>query len=106
LPALLVLHGDADNVVSVRNAAATAELWAGALGARAGAVRRLQRGQRHAMRVTEFKARGRTVVALREVVGLAHAWSGGAASVPYSDPAGPDASALIWAFISRQFPGC
>lgn len=103
LPPLLVVHGDADGVVSVRNAAATAQLWAGALGARAGAVRTLQRGQRYPMRVTEFKARGRTVVALREVVGLAHAWSGGAAQRPYSDPAGPDASALIWAFVARQF---
>lgn len=103
LPPLLIVHGDADGVVSVRNAAATAQLWAGALGARAGAVRTLQRGQRYPMRVTEFKARGRTVVALREVVGLAHAWSGGAAQRPYSDPAGPDASALIWVFVARQF---
>ena len=103
LPPLLIVHGDADGVVSVRNAAATALLWAGALGARAGAIRTLQRGQRYPMRVTEFKARGRTVVALREVVGLAHAWSGGAAQRPYSDPAGPDASALIWAFVARQF---
>lgn len=103
LPPLLVLHGDADGVVSVRNAAATAQLWADALGARAGVLRTLQRGQRYAMRVTEFKKSGRTVVALREVVGLAHAWSGGTANVPYSDPAGPDASALVWAFVARQF---
>lgn len=103
LPPLLVLHGDSDGVVSVRNAAATALLWAGAMGARAGAIRTLQRGQRHAMRVTEFKTGGRTVVALREVVGLAHAWSGGAAQLPFSDPAGPDASALVWAFVARQF---
>ncbi|CAN7568810.1 extracellular catalytic domain type 1 short-chain-length polyhydroxyalkanoate depolymerase [Acidovorax sp. LjRoot117] len=103
LPPLLVLHGNADSVVSVRNATATAALWADKLGARAGAVRILQRGQRHATQVTEFKARGRTVVALREVVGLAHAWSGGAADQPYSDPAGPDASALIWAFVAKQF---
>ncbi len=103
LPPLLVLHGDADGVVSVRNAAATASLWAQTLGARAGPVRTLQRGQRHATQVTEFKARGRTVVALREVVGLAHAWSGGAADHSYSDPAGPDASALVWAFVARQF---
>ena len=102
LPPLLVLHGDADGVVSVRNAAATALLWADALGARAGALRTLQRGQRHAMRVTEFKTRGRTVVALREVAGLAHAWSGGVAQLPFSDPAGPDASALVWAFVARQ----
>lgn len=103
LPPLLVLHGDADGVVSVRNAAATALLWADALGARAGALRTLQRGQRHAMRVTEFKTRGRTVVSLREVAGLAHAWSGGVAQLPFSDPAGPDASALVWAFVARQF---
>ena len=103
LPPLLVLHGDSDGVVSVRNAAATALLWADAMGARAGAIRTLQRGQRHAMRVTEFKTGGRTVVALREVVGLAHAWSGGAAQLPFSDPAGPDASALVWAFVARQF---
>ena len=104
LPALMVLHGDADRVVSRDNAAAAAALWAQALGARAGATRRVQRGQRHAMRVTEYKAQGRTVVVLREVEGLAHAWSGGAARLPYSDPAGPDASALVWAFVARQFP--
>jgi hypothetical protein len=92
----MVLHGDADGVVSVRNAAATALLWADALGARAGALRTLQRGQRHAMRVTEFKTRGRTVVALREVVGLAHATKA-------HTRAGPDASALVWAFVARQF---
>lgn len=105
LPPLLVVHGDADGVVSLRNAAATAALWADALGASAGPVRTLQRGQRHAMQVTDFKAGGRTVVTLREVKGLAHAWSGGAASQPFSDPAGPDASALVWAFVARQFLG-
>ena len=103
LPPLLVLHGDADGVVSVRNAAAVAELWAQAQGARPGAPRTLQRGRRHAMRVTEYKARGRTVVALREIAGLAHAWSGGPAKLRYSDPAGPDASVLVWAFVARQF---
>lgn len=103
LPPLLILHGDGDNVVSVRNAVATAELWAAALGARAGTVRTLQRGKRHAMRVTEYKARGRAQVTLREIVGLGHAWSGGATGMPYSDPAGPDASTLVWAFAARQF---
>lgn len=103
LPPLLVLHGDSDGVVSMRNALATVQLWAEALGARAGAIRTLQRGRRHAMRVTEFKSAGRTVVALREVVGLDHAWSGGAPHLPYSDPQGPDASALVWAFVARQF---
>lgn len=102
LPPLLVVHGDADGVVSPRNATATAALWAEALGASAGPVRTLQRGQRHAMQVTDFKTRGRTMVTLREVKGLAHAWSGGADNLSFSDPAGPDASALVWAFVARQ----
>ena len=36
------------------------------------------------------------------VEGMAHAWSGGAAGLPNSDPQGPDASRLIWDFISAQ----
>jgi hypothetical protein len=34
---------------------------------------------------------------------LAHAWSGGAASQPFSDGQGPDASRMAWAFAARQF---
>lgn len=103
LPPLLILHGQADGVVSVRNAQATAALWAEALGARPGPARTLQRGRRHAARVTEYRVRGRTQVVLREISGLGHAWSGGAPGMPHSDPAGPDASALVWAFAARQF---
>ena len=103
LPPLLVLHGDADRVVSVRNAMATALLWAQASGARATAERTVARGQRYPMRAVDFKLRGQLAVSLREIAGLDHAWSGGASRWPYSDPAGPDASALIWAFVARQF---
>lgn len=103
LPPLLVLHGDADGIVSTRNAAATAQLWAQALGAKASATLTQQRGKRYPMRVTSFKRKGRTVVVLREIAGLRHAWSGGAPGQSYSDPAGPDASALVWAFVARAF---
>jgi poly(hydroxyalkanoate) depolymerase family esterase len=103
LPPLLILHGDADGVVSVRNAAATAVLWADAAGARATASRTLRRGQRYPMQAMEFKAHGQVVVSVREITGLGHAWSGGAPGLPHSDPAGPDASALAWAFVARQF---
>ncbi|MBI3564947.1 MAG: PHB depolymerase family esterase [Elusimicrobia bacterium] len=34
------------------------------------------------------------------VEGLGHAWSGGPAGLPYSDPKGPDATALMWAFFT------
>ncbi len=102
-PPLLVLHGSADGVVSPRNGEAAVQAWAAAAGARASAPRRLQRGQRHAMLVTDYKLRGRSIATLALVQGLGHAWSGGAAGQPFSDPQGPDASRLVWAFAQRQF---
>ena len=102
LPPLLVLQGSSDHVVSPRNGLATAQLWAQALGAKASATTSQQRGKRYPMQVTPFKRQGRTVVELRDIAGLGHAWSGGA-KLAYSDPAGPDASALTWAFTARAF---
>lgn len=102
-PPLMVIHGDADTVVSARNAQASVQVWTDATGARASAPRQVQRGQRYPMQVTDFKRRGHTVVSLCEVDTLGHAWSGGAARRPYSDARGPDASRLVWAFAARQF---
>jgi poly(3-hydroxybutyrate) depolymerase len=103
LPPLLVLHGDADTVVTAGNATDTAAVWATATGARPGVPRMLQRGQRRPMRITDYTRDGRTRVRLCEVAGLGHAWSGGTLRQAFSDPAGPDASKLIWAFVSKQF---
>jgi poly(hydroxyalkanoate) depolymerase family esterase len=102
-PPLLVIHGSLDGVVSPSNGVAAANLWAQALGARATAERRVQRGQRRPMQVTDHLVGRRVVVSLCLVSGLGHAWSGGTKSLPFSDPSGPDASALIWAFVRRQF---
>jgi poly(hydroxyalkanoate) depolymerase family esterase len=102
-PPLLVIHGQADAVVSPHNGQAAVRLWADAAGARAGAVRQVQRGQRYPMSVTDYKRRGTAVATLVEVGQLAHAWSGGAAKKPYSDGRGPDASRMVWAFAARQF---
>jgi poly(hydroxyalkanoate) depolymerase family esterase len=104
-PPLLVLHGTADGVVASSNGVAAAGLWADALGARASPERRVQRGQRRAMQVTDYRVGRRLVVSLYLVTGMGHAWSGGAKSLAFSDPSGPDASALIWAFVRRQFAG-
>lgn len=103
LPALLVIHGSADHTVAPRNGLEAAHLWAEFEGAKPGTVRTVQRGARHAMRVTDYRAPGRLVATLCEVSGLGHAWSGGAASQSYSDPKGPDASRMIWSFMARQF---
>ena len=101
-PPLLVLHGTLDGVVSPHNGIAAAALWAEALGARATPPRVVQRGQRRAMAVTDYKVGRRAVVRLALVSGMGHAWSGGAQGRPFSDPTGPDASALIWAFVRQQ----
>ena len=62
----------------------------------------MQRGQRYPMTVTDFKAGRQVAATLVLVDGLAHAWSGGAARQPFSDPRGPDASRLLWAFVARH----
>ena len=102
-PPLLVIHGQADGVVSPRNGVAAVQAWAVAAGAVPGVPRVVQRGQRHPAWVTDFKQRGRTVATLVAVEQLAHAWSGGAAGQTFSDARGPDASRRVWAFVSRQF---
>jgi poly(hydroxyalkanoate) depolymerase family esterase len=103
LPPLLVIQGLSDPMVAPPNGRAAAQAWAEALGASAAATRTVQRGTRRAMDVTDFKRAGRALVTLCEVRGLGHAWSGGAAGQPYSDPTGPDAGRMLWAFANRCF---
>jgi poly(hydroxyalkanoate) depolymerase family esterase len=103
LPALLVIQGSADPIVAPSNGAHVAQLWADREGARAGKPRTLQRGKRYPALVTDYRNRGRLVATLCLVQGLGHAWSGGAPGLAYSDPQGPDASRMAWAFIKKQF---
>jgi poly(hydroxyalkanoate) depolymerase family esterase len=102
-PPLLVIHGSLDRVVSASNAASAARLWAAAGGVVDETVRRVQRGARYPMTVTDFGLRNRPAATLCEIEGLGHAWSGGPATERFSDPRGPDASRLVWAFMSRRF---
>lgn len=101
-PPLLVIHGTRDRVVGSSNAYEAARQWAEAAGAKPAPARLVQRGRRWPMTVVDFK-RGRAVAAtLVEIDGLAHAWSGGAAKEAFSDPAGPDATAMIWRFVAKR----
>ena len=103
LPALLVIHGAADHLVAPGNGAEAAMRWGERVGATASPPRRVQRGNRYAAMVTDYRKNGRLIATLCAVERLGHAWSGGAAGHAYSDPKGPDASRMIWAFIARQF---
>ncbi len=109
LPPLLVIQGDLDRVVVPSNARAAVLAWTHVEDASDHATlretpgRRVQRGKRYAMRVVDFRRRGRIVATLVDVEGLGHAWSGGAAGQPFSDASGPDASRMAWAFAAKQF---
>ena len=103
LPALLVIHGAADHLVVPANGAEAALRWGERVGARASQPRRVQRGARYAASITDYRKSGRLIASLCAVDRLGHAWSGGAAGLPFSDPKGPDAARMIWTFIARQF---
>jgi poly(hydroxyalkanoate) depolymerase family esterase len=103
LPALLVIQGSADPLVAPANGLAVAQLWAAREGANPARPRSVKRGARHPSTLTDYKTKGRLVATLCAIHGLGHAWSGGAASQAYSDPKGPDASRMIWAFAAKQF---
>lgn len=103
LPALLVIHGSKDHVVAPINGVDAAQRWAAQSGAKPDTPRVVQRGGRYSSTMTDYRIPGRLVVTHCQVNGLAHAWSGGAAGHPYSDPKGPSASAMIWTFVAKQF---
>lgn len=103
LPALLVIQGSADHLVAPSNGAVAAQLWATREGAKPGRQRSVQRGARYPATLTDYKVKDRLVASLCDIQGLGHAWSGGAANQAYSDPKGPDASRMIWAFALKQF---
>lgn len=105
LPPLLAIQGGLDRIVAAGNAAAAVRVWNDAAGARMGAPRRVQRGQRYPMTVTTSRRKGRTVATLVEIDALGHAWSGGSPRLPYGDDKGADASRMTWAFVARQLQG-
>ena len=104
LPALLVIQGSADNVVLRANGMRAAQAWAARTHAAPQSARVVRRGQRYPFTTMDWLGpKRRLQVSLREIQGLGHAWSGGAASQAFSDPKGPDASRMVWAFAQKQF---
>ena len=98
-----MIHGSNDRIVAPINGAETVRLWAASSHAIPSKPRTIQRGARYPVTVTNYRNSKQLIATFCEVSGLGHAWSGGAAAHAYSDPKGPDASAMIWAFASRQF---
>lgn len=94
----IVFHGDADSTVDVSNAA---RIVAGVLGDVAGPVRVSERSVRGRGYARSDYARPDGVIRLQMwlLKGAGHAWSGGRAAGSYTDPKGPDATALMVRFF-------
>lgn len=105
---VIVLHGDADDTVSVANAPQVAAQWIetdARAGANAGGAVTAQgsAGGRSFTHTVYPDARtGTALVEVYVVSGLGHAWSGGSTAGTFTDAAGPDASAIIWQFFAAH----
>jgi len=105
---LLVLHGEADAVVSARNASALAAQWRSAVEQGIGAelTAREETGRaadgRAFQRVLYATGNEPALVELWTVRELGHAWSGGASEGTFTDPRGVDATAVMLDFFTRH----
>lgn len=111
---VMLIHGERDAVVrrinqqqllqqfSIINAACItpAQPVRSSSPARAGG-----RNPQHAWQTVTYMAGNKPQIVSCEITGLGHAWSGGDASVPFSEKLGPDASAMLWAFFARHRRG-
>lgn len=105
MPAIII-HGDADHVVSPVNADQLAlqflrlnRIVDADGGRKSGEVREDRKG---GVVTRDYVRGGRRVVRLCRVQGLAHAWSGGDDVIPFHSAKGPEASALVWEFFKHQ----
>lgn len=55
-------------------------------------------GRRYTVR--DYRYGGKLLAQHYIIDGMGHAWSGGDGSLPFTDPAGPDASVISWVFMS------
>jgi poly(3-hydroxybutyrate) depolymerase len=103
----IVMHGDRDFMVHPRNAEqiiqqfrAFAELTATPPSGLVESEERHVMSAGRAYRQRDYLRKNR--VLLREIIveGMGHAWSGGDERHRFNDAAGPDASQLIWDFVS------
>ena len=104
--ALLVIHGDRDDVVAPVNADALVEQFLRFDDSQANAKRppdrstRTSESGRYKARVDDWLGNGELMVRYVHVEGLAHAWSGGDGAFDFADPRGPDALAFLARFVA------
>lgn len=102
MPAIII-HGDADRVVAPKNAEQLSLEFLRMNGLIDGngtlVDGTLNETTEGGARILDYSIGNRTAVRLCRVAGLGHAWAGGDEAVPFHSNTGPDASAMIWAFL-------
>ena len=116
---VIVFHGSADTTVAPLNGDQVVAQWAKTLdlatdGAEDGnvptapastATATVPGGRRYTRGVYKDTRTGAVLIEKITVEGMNHAWSGGSAAGSYTDPKGPDASALAWEFFAAHPAG-
>ncbi|CAB3721657.1 extracellular catalytic domain type 1 short-chain-length polyhydroxyalkanoate depolymerase [Trinickia soli] len=105
MPAIIV-HGDADRVVAPKNAEQLGLAFLRLNGFVdhsgnfvTGSLHETTEGAAH---INDYSTGNRAIVRVCRVAGLGHAWAGGDEAVPFHSGTGPDASAMIWAFLREH----
>lgn len=110
MPAMLI-HGDSDSVVRRINMAQLAGqfeivnakyLSAAAVLKRDFPARAGGRSARHGYQTETRNCGSKPQIVTCRIRSLGHAWSGGDASMAFSEREGPDASLMMWMFFSRH----
>jgi poly(3-hydroxybutyrate) depolymerase len=107
---LLAIHGRSDDVVAPRNAAALVRQFLARNGVDVPKgsestlpdpdhARRESPLRGHGFALREWQCGDALAARLVEIDDVGHAWSGGDASLPFNDAAGPDATAMAGAFL-------
>jgi poly(hydroxyalkanoate) depolymerase family esterase len=104
---LVLFHGTGDDVIQPLNSERLVQQWVGdrrvQLREDDGLILPLEwRGQRRIQRSSYYLGDGRLLVQRYLVEGTPHAWPGGSAAGSFTDPAGPDASAIMVDFFLRH----
>jgi poly(hydroxyalkanoate) depolymerase family esterase len=104
----LVIHGTADPVVHPRNADQISVQFSRFAELMSEPPRSLEQAADRTVGVhdrvwhqRDYERDGQLVLRELLIEGLAHAWSGGDSRHAFNDPAPPDASRLVWEFVSR-----
>lgn len=111
---ILIFHGLADTIVIPENGDDTLQQFAqtndfaddgadnDSVSAQPTNVETIQIAEGHPYIVEDFEYNGELLMKRYTVDGLWHMWSGGTGILPFSDPAAPDASQIMWEFFSTH----